>query len=123
MGEVNRVKPTRYWAIIPAAGAGRRMCMDIPKQYMEIQGRPLIEHTLTRLLEFPLFEKIVVLLNYDDDYHQQLEVLQHPKIELAPGGQERCHSVMNGLRVLMNMTHRDDWVMIHDVARPCVQTG
>ena len=121
MDEVDKVKTARYWAIVPAAGAGRRMAMDIPKQYLDIQGRPLIAHTLTRLLEFPLFEKIVVLLNYDDDYHQQLEILQHEKIELAPGGRERCYSVMNGLRVLMNIAHRNDWVMVHDVVRPCVR--
>ncbi|ELU03041.1 hypothetical protein CAPTEDRAFT_91532 [Capitella teleta] len=111
----------RYWAVVPAAGVGRRMNIDIPKQYLEIKGKPLIEHTLERLLDFPQLEKIVVVLDREDEYHQSIELLRNARIQLAEGGDERYHSVLNGLKVLLDMADPNDWVLVHDVARPCIR--
>nr|WP_306671627.1 2-C-methyl-D-erythritol 4-phosphate cytidylyltransferase [Endozoicomonas sp. ONNA2] len=111
----------RYWAVVPAAGVGRRMNVDIPKQYLEIKGKPLMVHTLERLLDFPRLEMIVVVLDYHDEYHQSIELLRHPQVLLAQGGHERYHSVLNGLRVLLDIANPDDWVLVHDVARPCIR--
>lgn len=121
MSSAEAMKTIRYWAVVPAAGVGRRMNVDIPKQYLEIKGKPLIEHTIERLLDFSCLEKIVVVLDSEDEYHQSIELLRNPRIQLAEGGDERYHSVLNGLRVLLDMADPNDWVLVHDVARPCIR--
>ena len=121
MSSAEAMNKVRYWAVVPAAGVGRRMNIDIPKQYLEIKGKPLIEHTLERLLDFPQLEKIVVVLDREDEYHQSIELLRNARIQLAEGGDERYHSVLNGLKVLLDMADPNDWVLVHDVARPCIR--
>ncbi|MDP0562040.1 MAG: 2-C-methyl-D-erythritol 4-phosphate cytidylyltransferase [Candidatus Endonucleobacter sp. (ex Gigantidas childressi)] len=111
----------KYWAIVPAAGIGKRMNTDTPKQYLQINGKMLIEHTLERLIKFPLFEKIIVVLSKDDKYASDINILRHKKIVLAEGGKERYHSVINGLKSLNSLADDNDWVMVHDAARPCVR--
>ena len=111
----------KYWAVVPAAGVGRRMNVDIPKQYLEIKGKTLIEHTLERLLAFPPLEKIVVVLDKNDSYYKDIELLQNKRILLAEGGDERYQSVLNGLNKLSGLAAEHDWVMVHDVARPCIR--
>ena len=97
------------------------MNVDIPKQYLEIQGKTLLEHTLTRLLEFPLLEKMVLVLAEEDDWYEDVGMLHDKRILLARGGEERCHSVLNGLDVLLEEASENDWVLVHDVARPCIR--
>ena len=121
MTKTDQGREPKYWAVVPAAGTGRRMNVDIPKQYLEIRGKTLIEHTLERLVEFPLFEKIVVVLGKGDDYAGGLDIFKHEKIVLATGGTERYHSVMNGLKAIETLADDNDWVMVHDAARPCVR--
>lgn len=121
MSSAEAMNKVRYWAVVPAAGVGRRMNVDIPKQYLEIKGKPLIEHALGRLLDFPYLEKIVVVLDREDEYHQSIELLRNARILLAEGGDERYHSVLNGLKVLLDVGAPDDWVLVHDVARPCIR--
>ena len=111
----------KYWAVVPAAGVGRRMNVDIPKQYLEIRGKTLMEHTLERLLDFPLLEKVVVVLDGNDSYYKDIELLRNDRILLAKGGSERYQSVLNGLNVLSDLAAENDWVMVHDVARPCIR--
>ncbi len=111
----------RYWAIVPAAGVGRRMNVDIPKQYLEIRGKTLMEHTVERLLNFPILGKIVVVLDKDDETCRHIELLNNDRILFAEGGEERYNSVLNGLAVLNQVAADHDWVMVHDVARPCVR--
>ena len=121
MSTVKQEQSVKYWAVVPAAGVGRRMNVDIPKQYLEIRGKTLIEHTLERLLDFPLLEKVVVVLDGNDSYYKDIELLRNERILLAKGGAERYQSVLNGLDVLSELAADDDWVMVHDVARPCVR--
>lgn len=97
------------------------MNVDIPKQYLEIKGKPLIVHTLERLLDFPKLEKIVVVLDEEDEYYPFIELLRNPRILLAKGGDERYHSVLKGLSVLLDIGRARDWVLVHDVARPCIR--
>ena len=111
----------KFWAVVPAAGLGRRMKAEVPKQYLEILGKTLMEHTLERLLEFTLLEKLVVALDGDDEYYKDIELLRDPRIVLVKGGEERYHSVMNGLAALEELAEDTDWVMVHDVARPCIR--
>lgn len=121
MSTAKKTHVIKYWAVVPAAGVGRRMNTDIPKQYLEIRGKTLMEHTVQRLLDFPLLEKIVVVLDQSDDRYQDIELLRHPRIMLVQGGEERYNSVLNGLQALDGLAGESDWVMVHDVARPCIR--
>ncbi|WP_330926615.1 2-C-methyl-D-erythritol 4-phosphate cytidylyltransferase [Candidatus Sororendozoicomonas aggregata] len=121
MSESDTIFSPRYWAVVPAAGIGQRMNVAIPKQYLEIQGKTLMEHTLERLLQFTLLEKIVVVLAKNDQHASKLPVLNDPRVMTAEGGAERYLSVINGLEVLDSCAHGRDWVLVHDVARPCVR--
>ncbi|MGB0360403.1 MAG: 2-C-methyl-D-erythritol 4-phosphate cytidylyltransferase [Endozoicomonas sp.] len=116
----------RYWAVVPAAGVGRRMKSDVPKQYLEVQGKPIMVHALERLLALavddqPLLQKIVVVVDRDDEYYRHVDLLSDPRIILTEGGDERYQSVLKGLKTLKGIAGQNDWVMVHDVARPCIR--
>jgi 2-C-methyl-D-erythritol 4-phosphate cytidylyltransferase len=117
------VKPQRFWAVVPAAGVGKRMGAEVPKQYLEILGKPVLQHTLERLLGVEAFAGIVVALGAEDGYWPDLPCARHPKIRRAPGGKERADSVLSGLLSLDGIAGPDDWVLVHDAARPCLTTG
>lgn len=110
----------RYWAVIPAAGAGKRMQAGIPKQYLEIDGRTILEITLRQFCSCSLIEGVIVALSGDDKYFGQLEIASHEKIRQVIGGEERCHSVLNSLHFLSTIADENDWVLVHDAARPCI---
>lgn len=107
--------------MIPAAGIGTRMHMETPKQYLTLHGRTILEYTLARFCEHPSVSGIVVVLAPGDPYWKTLTVSGHDKITTAVGGVERYHSVQNGLAALKGMAGDDDWVMVHDAARPCLR--
>ncbi|MEY8206073.1 MAG: 2-C-methyl-D-erythritol 4-phosphate cytidylyltransferase [Bermanella sp.] len=110
------------YAVVPAAGIGTRMGADRPKQYLMLQDKTILEHTLEQLLQFSPIEKIILPVASDDAYLAQLSVASHPKIVCCDGGKERYHSVLNGLKTLLDGgAQRHDWVMVHDVARPCIR--
>ncbi|MCW8908282.1 MAG: 2-C-methyl-D-erythritol 4-phosphate cytidylyltransferase [Sedimenticola sp.] len=111
----------RYWSVVPAAGVGRRMESELPKQYLPLHGRSLIEHALLRLLEHPLIERVVVALADSDPWWETLEVAASSSVIRTPGGAERAESVLNGLRALAGLAAPEDWVLVHDAARPCLQ--
>ena len=111
----------RYWAVIPAAGVGTRMQADVPKQYLSINHKTILEHTLERFCSHPKIEGVAVAISGDDDIWKTLGISSHPKITVAEGGVERCHSVMNGLRALSDLARSNDWVLVHDAARPCLR--
>jgi len=110
----------RLWAIVPAAGVGKRVGGPVPKQYLDLNGRPLIEWTLNCLLELEL-QQLIVVVSAEDEYWPDLYILNNSRIQTAAGGKERCHSVLNGLDSLADMAAADDWVLVHDAARPCVR--
>lgn len=115
---------SNFWVIIPAAGIGRRMRSEIPKQYLPLNGHSVIEHTLHRLSLFPAITEIIVALAEDDPYwkKQHFEMVARP-IRTVTGGKERSDSVLHGLSALENKASDKDWVLVHDAARPCVRTG
>ena len=112
--------PPRYFAVVAAAGVGKRMASDIPKQYLPLSGKTVIEHTLSALLAEPLFERIIVTTNAEDIRWRSLDLLSDARIDVVDGGAERCHSVHNGLKHLSSIADKKDWVLVHDVARPCI---
>lgn len=107
----------RICAVIPASGIGSRMNASVPKQYLKIQNKSILEHTLHPFLIHPNIEKIVVAVSSNDPYYPQIEALQHPKISLVFGGETRAQSVYNALQTL----NENDWVLVHDAARPCLK--
>ncbi len=115
------VSGLRYWAVIPAAGVGTRMQADVPKQYLSINHKTILEHTLERFCSHTKIEGVVVAISGDDDIWKTLDISSHPKITVVEGGVERCHSVINGLRALSDQASSNDWVLVHDAARPCLR--
>jgi 2-C-methyl-D-erythritol 4-phosphate cytidylyltransferase len=110
----------RYWAVVPAAGVGRRMGTGVPKQYLELLGRRVIEHSLQRLLDHPLIDCVHVALSAADGYWGETAYADDPRVVRVIGGEERCHSVLNALHRLREQADGRDWVLVHDAARPCL---
>lgn len=111
----------RVWLVLPAAGVGSRMQADCPKQYLTINQRYLIDHTLNSVLSYAQFAGIALVLSEQDGYWPHSEYANHPAIQRVNGGSERCYSVLNGLRHLQQQAAPNDWVLVHDVARPCLR--
>ncbi len=109
-----------FWIIIPAAGIGSRMCADRPKQYLSLAGQTVIEHTLNKLLEHPRVEALYVGLSPLDEYWKTLPLSTNVNIFTYQGGEERVNTVLNGLYEISGKAKPDDWVLVHDVARPCI---
>ncbi|MGE0486114.1 MAG: 2-C-methyl-D-erythritol 4-phosphate cytidylyltransferase [Gammaproteobacteria bacterium] len=111
----------RLYAIVPAAGVGRRMGGEVPKQYLAIGARSVLEHTLFRIAGQPGIARVIVPVAAHD---ARFATLTLPANCVAVvGGAERCHSVLAGLDALAGVAADDDWVLVHDAARPCVRGG
>ena len=111
--------------LIPAAGTGQRFGGPAPKQYAMLCGKPIIQHSLERLLELSerLSEKcITVAVADDDDYWQELEIFKDARIKTVSGGQTRTESVQNALKTIAG-AKPDDWVLIHDAVRPLIRVS
>ncbi len=112
----------RYWFIVPAAGSGSRFGSERPKQYAPLAGSTVIENTLERLLELDA-QALVLVINPDDSYWPSLKISKHPKIRTCAGGAERADSVYLALQSIASEADEMDWVLVHDVARPCVRVA
>jgi 2-C-methyl-D-erythritol 4-phosphate cytidylyltransferase len=110
----------KCWAVVPAAGVGKRMQADRPKQYLPLAGKTVIEHTLARLLQSGAFHAVAVAISIEDPYWPELEISKHPNVITAPGGKERADSVLSALKALQGKAAENDWVLVHDAARPCL---
>jgi 2-C-methyl-D-erythritol 4-phosphate cytidylyltransferase len=113
----------KFWGIVPAAGVGKRMQADRPKQYLELAGKPVIEQTLSRLLQANVFEAVAVAVSREDPYWPDLAISRHERILTAPGGKERADSVLSALKSIRDKVSDSDWVLVHDAARPCITAG
>lgn len=100
--------------VIPAAGVGKRMGCNFPKQYLKINGLTILEITLKKMLKLPNLGKIILVLNQEDEYFKELNIYSE-KIVTTIGGKERSDSVLNGLKVAST-----EYVLVHDAARPLV---
>ena len=137
------VRRKQFWAIVPAAGVGARMQANRPKQYLELLGKTLIEHSLQRLLDVPAISGVVVALDEQDVYWPALQFTHAKPVLTVVGGKERCHSVLHALLFLEQTLAQIDcmhpalapshlmgegwgegeeiWVLVHDAARPCIR--
>ncbi|EPF72022.1 2-C-methyl-D-erythritol 4-phosphate cytidylyltransferase [Acinetobacter rudis] len=112
-------KQTKLWAVIPAAGSGRRFSATDLKQYQIIQNKTVLEHSIERLSVLPL-AGYVLAIAADDDVAQNLALVLKKKAHFCQGGAERVYSVLNALNYLSKIASDEDWVLVHDAARPCV---
>ena len=111
----------KLWAVVPAAGQGRRVGGAVPKQYLELAGMPVLAHSLNRLAAVQQIDAIFVGISETDRHWHKLP--QPPGMQVAcyTGGQSRAETVWLGLQALQECASADDWILVHDAARPCVQ--
>ncbi|MDF7679183.1 2-C-methyl-D-erythritol 4-phosphate cytidylyltransferase [Enterobacteriaceae bacterium ESL0689] len=106
------------YAVVPAAGLGRRMQAACPKQYLSIGNKTLLEHSVAALLANVNIQRIVIVVTPGDTRFHQLPLAHHAQITVVEGGAERADSVLAGLQALPKEA---EWVVVHDAARPCLQ--
>ena len=121
------MKP-KIFALVPAAGSGTRFGDTVPKQYLDIGGRPLVFHALQALSKVSRIVDVVVVLAADDNHWHRFEMtwtsLAGRVSTLRVGGTSRGETVANGLRAINERSNADfgDWVLVHDAARPCIRS-
>lgn len=106
------------WVVIVAAGHGSRLSDNLPKQYHKLAGKTVIEHTIDAFDRIQLVTGINVVLSEDDQQWHSLDIKTQKFLRTSTGGIQRSISVFNGLDALDARTQ--DWVMVHDAARPCI---
>ncbi len=111
----------KLWAVVPAAGQGRRVGGAVPKQYLEIAGIPILAHSLNRLAAVHQIDTIFVGISETDSHWQKLPMPSDMQVACYIGGDSRAETVWLGLQALKECAKADDWVLVHDAARPCVQ--
>ena len=109
----------RYYLVVPAGGAGRRFAASVPKQYAALGSATVIEHALAPFEADADCAGIVVAVAPGDTRWPAIAARRSRDIQTAAGGEQRAHSVRNALRALAAHARDDDWVMVHDAARPC----
>jgi 2-C-methyl-D-erythritol 4-phosphate cytidylyltransferase len=106
------------WAVVPAAGRGSRFGGALPKQYLEVGGRPLLAHTLDALLAHPAVAGAVLALAEGDPWWPGWNEFAGKPLLACTGGDSRAGSVLAALAVLPDAVRADDFVLVHDAARP-----
>lgn len=108
----------KIWAIIPAAGIGSRFGSSVPKQYAQLHDATVLQHTFQAVTAHAEIAGVVVVLAEHDPYWQM--PTSTVPVQTVTGGQERADSVRNALAALETTLLDDDWVLVHDAARPCL---
>jgi 2-C-methyl-D-erythritol 4-phosphate cytidylyltransferase len=119
VSEASASVPPRYWLVMPAAGSARRFGHPIPKQYAPLCGRTVIEWALAPFIADARCAGVVVAIAASDSHWPGIAA-RLPGVELAAGGEERSDSVRNALARLAGRAGAEDWVLVHDAARPCL---
>ena len=112
----------RLWLIVPAAGIGQRMQAEQPKQYLRLGERFILDITLSRLMDSAPFSGCMVPLHPADHWWPDTEASGDSRIQTCTGGSERAGSVLSALHAMAEQVKDDDWVLVHDAARPCLDT-
>jgi len=113
---------TRYFALIAAAGAGTRIGRAMPKQYLTVRRQPLLRYSVAVLCAHPSIEHVFLILSPDDGFFSGYDWRDFTtRLTVKPvGGNSRAESVANGLQAMTGQVDPDDWVLVHDAARPCL---
>ena len=112
-----------FVAIIPAAGSSTRFSGEVPKQFLIVDGRTVLELSIKPILDFSECLGVCILVPQDDQYHKALEIKDNPKIFLTEGGTTRINSVMEGIKFWLKSELSYDHILIHDAARPCLRSS
>ena len=112
-----------FVAIIPAAGDSSRYLGEVPKQFLRIDGKTVLELSIKPLLDFSECLGVCVLVPAEDQHHKTLEITDNPKIFLAEGGTSRIDSVAKGIKFWQQSELSYDYILIHDAARPCLRSS
>jgi 2-C-methyl-D-erythritol 4-phosphate cytidylyltransferase len=113
-----------FWVVVPAAGSARRMGSGpVPKQYLSLAGKTVIEHALQPFLDRRECHGVAVALASGDSHWSKLQVASDPRVKVVYGGAERADSVRAGLEVLRGFAEARDWILVHDAARPCLSAA
>ena len=114
----------KAYALIPAAGMGKRMGASINKQYLQLDGLPIVARTISVFEQSPLIEAIYLVIPADEIPYCREHVVEacgfRKVVQIVPGGSERQYSVMNGLNAMRGQAADDDVVLIHDGVRPLI---
>ena len=115
-------KQVDLWAIIVAAGRGSRFDHHgQPKQYRQIAGSTVVQHSIDKLCQaLPQLTKIVLVIHPQDNLSRNISD-DLSNVQIVRGGEQRSQSVLNGLRALQGDAQTHDWVLVHDAVRPCVR--
>ncbi len=112
------------FALLPAAGVGARMGANGPKQYLIINGRPLIWHAIQAFERHAAIRRVYVVLSAADTQWDAHDWSRFDKLAvLRCGGETRAESVLNGLEAIAGEVAEQDWMLVHDAARPCLSQG
>ena len=111
----------KIWGIVPAAGLGRRMKMDYAKQYSKINNRYLIDYSLDALLSDNRVTAVMVSLSPNDTQWTLSEYANDQRVMTCIGGDKRQISVWNAMQSLQEYSAPEDWVLVHDAARPLLR--
>lgn len=110
-----------FWLVIPAAGSSKRMESEQPKQYQALAGIPVLQRTLEVFLSIPQLQGVIVAIHSQDKHFAALAAAQDARVKSVMGGSERSDSVRLALEAVSKQAGPDNWVLVHDAARPCVQ--
>lgn len=111
------------WALVPAAGVGRRFGGTIPKQYLQLCGQGVLEHALGRLLGHPRVAGVYVALSPEDRWWSEIRFATHSRVQTVWGGADRSQSVLRLLDAAARQVGEEAWVLVHDAVRPCVRAA
>src|SRR5260221_10103800 len=114
----------RYFGLVPAAGSGSRFGSDVLKQSSPLAGKPMLYHSIERLLATPEVEIVFVVLAPGDTEFRRHDWSAFGN-RLAPlycGGASRRDSVLNGIIAAASLVDPNDWILVHDAVRPCLGT-
>jgi 2-C-methyl-D-erythritol 4-phosphate cytidylyltransferase len=113
------------YLVIPASGIGTRMQASVAKQYLQLDnGLSVLDQTLSTLLNIEKIKGCVVAISKQDTLFKSSKFYHHPKLlAIAEGGEKRHQSVINALNALKPYIKDSDWVLVHDAARPCIETS
>jgi 2-C-methyl-D-erythritol 4-phosphate cytidylyltransferase len=114
------LSPPRIHALIPAAGFSVRFGGTTLKQYAHLLGRPVIAYSIEAIKNHPAVTDVTVALAEDDGLYDQLVRPLFPDVGTTTGGPSRAHTVMNGLKHILEIDPDAEWVLVHDAARPCL---
>ena len=114
------MRKARNWLIVPAGGVGRRFSLKLPKQFFPLGQSTVAQNCLSRLLKVPEIERLIVPCKIQEKWWSSVPAITNDRVKLVEGGLDRAESVLNGLLALADDAIFSDWVLVHDIVRPCV---